>query len=91
MTEKWGEIQGKLDSVRVSREFVLPEFKLSGFCCSVQMPHPRTTTKLHFPVKYQFLSIDYFKTLWLEFVLHLYQWQRFLNLDAIDYVGKAIL
>ena len=90
MTEKWSEIQGKLDSVRVSREFVLSEFKLSGFYCSVQMPHPRTT-KLHFPVKYQFLSIDYFKTLWLEFVLHLNQWQRFLNLDAIDYVGKAIL
>ena len=88
MTEKWGEIQGKLDLpvVQVSREFVL-----SGFYC-MQMLHPRTTTKLHnFPVKYRFLSIDYFKTLWLEFVLHLYQWQRFLNLDAIDYVAKAIL
>ena len=72
MTEKWGEIQGKLDLVRVSGEFVL-----SGFYCSVQMPHPRTTTKLHFPVKYRFLSIDYFKTLWLEFVLHLYQWHHF--------------
>ena len=90
MTEKWGEIRGKLDLVRVSREFVLSEFKLLGFYC-MQMPHPRTTTKLHFPVKYRFLSIDYFKTLWLEFVLHLYQWQRFLNLDAIDYVAKAIL
>ena len=87
MTEKWGEIQGKLDLpvVQVSREFVL-----SGFYC-MQMPHPRTTTKLHFPVKYRFLSIDYFKTLWLEFVLHLYQWQHFLNLDAIDNVAKAIL
>ena len=29
MTEKWGEIQGKLDIVRVSREF-----ELSGFYCS---------------------------------------------------------
>jgi len=77
MTEKWGEIQGKLDLVRVSGEFVLSEFKLSGFYCSVQVPHPRTTTKLHFPVKYRFLSIDYFKTLWLEFVLHLYQWHLF--------------
>ena len=26
MTEKWGEIQGKLDLVRVSREFELSEF-----------------------------------------------------------------
>ena len=45
MTEKWGEIQGKLDVVRVRREFVLVEFKLSGFYCSVPMPHPRKTTK----------------------------------------------
>ena len=29
MTEKWGEIQGKMDLVRVSRKF-----KLSGFYCS---------------------------------------------------------
>ena len=29
MTEKWGEIQGKLDLVQVSREF-----ELSGFYCS---------------------------------------------------------
>ena len=60
MTEKWGEIQGKLDLVRVRGEFnVLVEFKLSGFYCSVPMPHPRKTTKLHFPVQYRFLSIIY--------------------------------
>ena len=33
MTEKWGKIQGKLDSVQVSRKFELSEFELSGFYC----------------------------------------------------------
>ena len=32
MTEKSGEIQGKLDLVQVSEEFKLSEFELSGFC-----------------------------------------------------------
>ena len=31
MTEKWDEIQGKLDLVRVSGEF-----ELSGFCCKLK-------------------------------------------------------
>ena len=31
MNEKWDEIQGKLDLVRVSREFELSEFGISGF------------------------------------------------------------
>ena len=30
MNEKWDEIQGKLDLVRVSREFELSEFGISG-------------------------------------------------------------
>ena len=35
MTEKWGKIQGKLDSlVPVSGEFELSEFELSRFYCS---------------------------------------------------------
>ena len=35
MTEKWGKIQGKLDSlVRVGGEFELSEFELSRFYCS---------------------------------------------------------
>ena len=33
MTEKWGEIQGKLDLVRVTGEFELSELELSGFNC----------------------------------------------------------
>ena len=33
MTEKWGEIQGKLDLVRVSGEFELSEFELLRFYC----------------------------------------------------------
>ena len=33
MTGKWGEIQGKLDLLWVSREFKLSEFELSGFYC----------------------------------------------------------
>ena len=33
MTEKWGEIQGKLDLIRVFQEFELSEFELSGFNC----------------------------------------------------------
>ena len=33
MTDKWGEIQGKSDLVRVSGEFELSEFELSGFYC----------------------------------------------------------
>ena len=32
-TEKWVEIQGKLDFVRVGGECELSEFELSGFCC----------------------------------------------------------
>ena len=31
MNEKWDEIQGKLDLVRVSGEFELSEFEISGF------------------------------------------------------------
>ena len=31
MNEKWDEIQGKLDLVRVSREFGISEFEISGF------------------------------------------------------------
>ena len=31
MNEKWDEIQGKLDLVRVSREFELSEFEIFGF------------------------------------------------------------
>ena len=31
MNEKWDEIQGKLDLVRVSREFEISEFEISGF------------------------------------------------------------
>ena len=34
MTEKQGQIQGKLDCVRVSGEFELTEFELAGFYCS---------------------------------------------------------
>ena len=30
MTGKWGEIQGKLDLIRVSEEFELSEFELWG-------------------------------------------------------------
>ena len=33
-TEKWCEIQGKLDLVRISREFELSEFELSGSYCT---------------------------------------------------------
>jgi len=33
MTDKWGEIQGKSDLVRVSREFELSVFQLSVFYC----------------------------------------------------------
>ena len=33
MIGKWGEIQGKLDLVRVSGEFEISEFELSGFYC----------------------------------------------------------
>ena len=33
MTDKWGEIQGKSDLVRVSGEFELSEFELSAFYC----------------------------------------------------------
>ena len=33
MTETWGEIQGKWNIVRVSGEFALSEFEVSGFCC----------------------------------------------------------
>ena len=31
MTGNWGEIQGKLDLIRISGQFELSEFKLSGF------------------------------------------------------------
>ena len=31
MTDKWGEIQGKSDLVRVSGDFELSEFELSAF------------------------------------------------------------
>ena len=37
MTGKWGEIQGKLDLVRVNEAFELSglsEFELWGFCCT---------------------------------------------------------
>ena len=33
MTEKWGEIKGKLDLIQVLQEFELSEFELSGFNC----------------------------------------------------------
>ena len=33
MTETWGGIQGKWNIVRVSGEFALSEFEVSGFCC----------------------------------------------------------
>ena len=33
MTEKWREIQGKLDLIQVFQEFELSEFELSGFNC----------------------------------------------------------
>ena len=33
MTDKWGEIQGKSDLVRVSGDFELSEFELSAFYC----------------------------------------------------------
>lgn len=35
MTEKWGEVQRKLDlaNIRVSEEFESSEFELSGFYC----------------------------------------------------------
>ena len=33
MTETWGDIQGKWNIVRVSGEFALSEFEVSGFCC----------------------------------------------------------
>ena len=33
MTDKWGEIQGKSDLVRVSGEFELSEIELSAFYC----------------------------------------------------------
>ena len=33
MTETWGESQGKWNIVRVSGEFALSEFEVSGFCC----------------------------------------------------------
>ena len=37
MTDKWGEIQGKSDLVRVSGEFELSEFELSAlyYQCTV--------------------------------------------------------
>ena len=34
MTEKWCEIQGKLDVNRVSGKFELSEFELPGFYCT---------------------------------------------------------
>ena len=37
MTERWGEIQGKLDLLRVSGELKLSEFELSGFYRSNKM------------------------------------------------------
>ena len=37
MTDKWGEIQGKLDLVRIMGEFNLSEFELSGFYHSNKM------------------------------------------------------
>ena len=33
MTETRGEIRGKWNIVRVSGEFALSEFEVSGFCC----------------------------------------------------------
>ena len=33
MTEKWVEMQGKFDLIRVFQEFELSEFELSGFNC----------------------------------------------------------
>ena len=33
MTETWGEIKGKWNVVRVSGEFALSKFEVSGFCC----------------------------------------------------------
>ena len=48
MTEKWGEIQGKLDLVWVTREFELSELELSGFNCiwTLQFMH---NERLHSP------------------------------------------
>ena len=42
MTEKWGEIQGKLDLVQVSREFELVEF----YCIVLQGKSPSDMAKL---------------------------------------------
>ena len=38
MTEKWGEVQRKLDlaNIRVSEEFESSEFKLSGFYSTIK-------------------------------------------------------
>ena len=36
MTGNWGEIQGKLDLVRISGQFELSEFQLSGFYCIIK-------------------------------------------------------
>ena len=38
MTEKWGEVQRKLDlaNIRVSEEFESSEFELSGFYCTTK-------------------------------------------------------
>ena len=44
MTGKWGEIQGKLDLVRVSGEFGLSEFELSGVYCTSKPFRDHTLT-----------------------------------------------
>ena len=44
MTGKWGEIQGKLDLVRVSGEFGLSEFELSGVYCTSKPIRDHTLT-----------------------------------------------
>ena len=44
MTGKWGEIQGKLDLVRVSGEFELSEFELSGVYCTLKPFRDHTLT-----------------------------------------------
>ena len=40
MNEKWDDIQGKLDLVRVSRECELSEFEIYGLCSTSKGKKP---------------------------------------------------
>ena len=44
MTRKWGEIEGKLDLLRVSEELELSEFELSGVYCTSKPFRDHTLT-----------------------------------------------